>query len=264
MTTLLSWLKADWHPSSIATMLTLFAIGVALSYTRFAKWGRRWLTAVAIGYWALATPAVAELLARTVGDFERVETAADAKGADAIVLLGGGIGTHRADGLAIDDLNGSAARVLEAVRVYRLLDRPLIFVSGGNTASLDPPRTEAHALRVALRGLGIPDDRIVAEDASMTTHEQAVDLKPILVAHHVERFVLVTSPTHMARALAVFRALGLTPIPSAAALRNGTDRSRWSLLPDRESLVVSDDVIYESLAWEYYRARGWLRADHGA
>jgi len=243
----------------------LVGLGVLLLYTRWAKGGRAWLTLVLAGYWASATPFGSTLLARPVAAFDRVETRADAHGATAVVLLGGGILTHQADGLAIDDLLSSAPRVLEAVRVYRLLDRPLVFVSGGNTSGVTPPHSEARAFRRALLELGVPDDRIIVEETSQTTRDEVVLLKPLLVSRHVERFILVTSPIHMRRALAAFRAGGLAPIPSAAALRTGVARSIWSPIPDRDSLLLSDAVVYEALATAWYRSRGWLEAaSHGS
>lgn len=238
----------------------LVAVGIVLLYTRFARWGRRWLTLVLAGYWIVGTPAGSALLARSVAMFDRVETPADARGASAVVMLGGGILTHVAGDLALDDLLSSAPRVLETARVYRLLDRPLVVASGGNAEHLVPPRTEARAYRRALIELGLPADRIVLEEESMTTRDEAVYLKPLLARHGVTRFVLVTSPIHMGRSLGAFRAVGLSPVPSVSALRSGPERSMWSPIPDRDSLLLSDAVIYEVLARLWYRAHGWLDA----
>ena len=236
----------------------LVAVGVVLLYSRWWKWGRRWLTAVALGYWVISIPAGAALLARPIARFDRVETPADARGATAIVMLGGGILTHGSGDLALDDLLTSAPRILETARLYRLLGQPLVIVSGGNTGQRTPPRTEAAAYRRALLNLGVPSDRIVLEESSMTTRDEAVDVKPLLAAHGVTRFVLVTSPIHMARSLSVFRAVGLSAVPSVSALRSGAERPAWSPIPDRDSLLLSDAVIYEALARVWYLAHGWL------
>jgi len=78
----------------------------------------------------------------------------------------------------------------------------------------------------------------------------------MLAARHIDRIVLVTAPTHMRRSLATFRALGIAAVPSASRLR--TDhRVPGSLWPDRESLVISDNVVYDYVGWVYYRLRGW-------
>jgi uncharacterized SAM-binding protein YcdF (DUF218 family) len=70
--------------------------------------------------------------------------------------------------------------------------------------------------------------------------------------------VVVTSPTHMGRSLAVFRAAGLDPVPSVAAYTSdhSLDRLRW--VPSDLGLWLVDSVLYDIAAEGYYRARGWM------
>jgi len=65
--------------------------------------------------------------------------------------------------------------------------------------------------------------------------------------------VLVTSPIHMTRSLAAFRAAGLDPIPSSAPLRGDPDGRFWTILPDIESLSISDGASYEYVALAYVK-----------
>src|SRR5438093_580254 len=115
-------------------MLTMFGVGVALLYAaRTATFGRRWVTAALLAYWTLATPPFAWLLAVPLARTQSaVGTPADAHGAQAVVVLGGGIISTTTDGLTVDDLGNSAVRVIEGVRVWRLLGHPLLVMSGGN------------------------------------------------------------------------------------------------------------------------------------
>lgn len=254
-------IKDNWHITALLPVVTALALGVALLYVRrTAVWGRRWLTAIVVGYWALATPIGSWLIAAPiVYGQRRVASAAEAAGAHAVVVLGGGITSYTADGLALNDLAGSALRVIEGVRIYRLLADPLLIVSGGNTPRVDPPQPEGEALRRAAIDLGVPESRVIADNVSMTTFEQAQTMKGLLVAHGITRFVLVTSPIHMPRSLAVFRAAGLDPIPSAGPLRGDPDATFWTLVPDRQSLSISDGAVYECAAFVYYWSRGWLK-----
>jgi uncharacterized SAM-binding protein YcdF (DUF218 family) len=198
---------------------------------------------------------VAHIRAAGAGD-EASRVGDQAQGAQAVVVLGVGIISYVADGLALDDLGGSALRVIEGARVYRLLGDPLVIVSGGDTEHLDPPRSEAAAFRDAIVKLGVPASRVVVEDQALTTREEALRLKPMLAARRIDRIVLVTAPTHMGRALATFRALGIVAVPSASRLRTD-QRVPRSLWPDRESLVISDSAVYDYVGWLYYRLRGW-------
>jgi uncharacterized SAM-binding protein YcdF (DUF218 family) len=252
--------KANWRLGAPLLILATFGIGVVLLYfRRLAPWGRRWLTACSFGYWFLATPAGSGILSGPlVRAYEPIASREQAKGAQAVVIIGGGIVTQRADSFAVDDLAASALRMIEGARLYRLLGEPLMIVSGGNTGKLEPPRPEAEAFRTALVQLGVPWARIVVEDQSRTTREQAVRLKDVLGGRHIEQFVLVTGPEHMPRSVAAFRAVGLDPIPSPARLRPERDKPSWMLMPDRGSLGVSDGAIYEYLGLAYYRMRGWI------
>ena len=78
----------------------------------------------------------------------------------------------------------------------------------------------------------------------------------MLAARHIDHIVLATAPTHMGRSLATFRALGIAAVPSASRLRTD-QRVPRSLWPDRESLVISDNAVYDCVGWLHYRLRGW-------
>lgn len=246
--------------TSVPFVVFAFGLGIALlHHRRTAVWARRWLTALILGYWFLATPWGARLTSLPMSTWYRpLETREQARGAEAVIVLGGGTLSHVADGMAVDDVGSSAFRLIEAVRVYKLIGDPLVVVSGGNTQLLEPPRPEADAYREAVIRLGVPPSRILVEDRGMTTREEAVYLKPMLAARGLMRCVIVTSPTHMARSLAVFRAVGLDPVPSAARQSGDHEMSLWSIMPTRRSLNISDTALYDYMATVYYWMRGWL------
>ena len=258
---MLAFLKATSRLSSLPFIVVMFGVGIALLYSRrTARLGRIWLTFVWLGFWLATTPTGSSIIAWPVATSAApIQSRADARGATAVVMLGGGTISHVANGIGVDDLGASALRIVETVRVYRLLDNPIVIVSGGDTQHLIPPRTEASAYRDAVIRLGVPADRVVMEDRSQTTRDEALLLKPILAERRIGTFVLVTSPTHMPRSLRALRAIGLDPVPSPSPAR-ATLLSRWSLMPDRESLALSDAAIYDALAQVYYWSRGWLRA----
>jgi uncharacterized SAM-binding protein YcdF (DUF218 family) len=254
-------LKEFGRISSLSFVLTVFGIGVALLSTRrFARLGKRWIMLATVGLWFMATPVGSAIVAAPLSAGQRrIESPDQAPGTQAIVVLGGGISTYVAGDYSLDDLDGSALRVIEGARLYKLLDEPLVVVSGGTPRTRYRPRPEAIAMRAAMVTLGVPSSRIVLEDQSRTTHDEAVILKSMFDERRIERFVLVTSPTHMTRSMATFRAVGLNPIPSVSALRSESTRSFWTPLPDWDSLAVSDVAIYDAVAWVYYWRQGWLK-----
>ena len=259
LTFLVDLAKGDLRISSPTFVLVVMSIGAAMLFVRrLARIGRWWLafwTAVLI---LLATPLGARLVsAPLVYGFQPIQRSIDARQADVVVVLGGGIRTHEAGGLSIDDLDTSALRVLEAARLYRLLAPRKVIVSGGNTNHVSPVWSEAKALEAALLTLGVPADRIAVEDRSLTTREQAIELRPILESLGARTFVLVTAPTHMRRSMRVFRSQQLAPVPSPSAMFADGEDARW-MVPKRDALLVSDSAVYEYAALVYYWARGWI------
>lgn len=258
MNPLIAFLKQNARLASTPFMLMILAVGVALLLSR-RTWraGRWWLAIALLAFWLLSTPTGAWLASRplTGATPPHLTSRDQARGAQAVVVLGGGIISYVDADLALDDLNDSAPRVIEGARVYRLLGNPLVIVSGGNTEHLDPPRTEAAAFHDALVRLGVPAARILVEDQSMTTREEALRVKPMLASRQIDRIVVVTSATHMSRSLATFRAVGIDALPSAASLT--AKESPGSLWPDHDSLVASDNAVYDYVSWLYYRLRGW-------
>lgn len=256
-----TYLKETWRLSSLSVLLTMLGIGVVLLHARrLAPWGRRWLTALWLVYWFLSTPIGSTIAsAPLVRGWQPIASREQAHGARTIVVLAGGTVSHVAGGMVLDDVAASGLRVVEGARLYSVLDRPSIIVSGGNTGRLNPPRPEAAVCRDGLIKLGVPASNIIVEDTSLTTHEQVLMVKDMLAAAHIRQFVLVTSSVHMLRSLAAFRAVGLDPIPSVSRLRSDPAGPLWTPMPDRQSLDISDEAVYEYLAWVYYRVRGWIR-----
>jgi uncharacterized SAM-binding protein YcdF (DUF218 family) len=261
VTGIIAWGKTNLALGNIAVTVALLTIGAVLLYVR-PRWGRRWIVAVVIGYWIASTPfGSALLIIPLVRGFHSIEDPREAASAGAIVVLGGGIRAIKARSQALlYPYDSSSLRALEGARVFGLLDgRPLVIASGGSTSAVRPT-SEGALIADALEKLNVPRDRIVIEDGSLTTHDQAIMVTRLLRTRGINRFVLVTSPTHMLRAAAAFRAQHADVVPSITAL--GPDRPRTPpfFLPDDDSLHVSDSALYDYAGILHYWSKGWLSA----
>jgi uncharacterized SAM-binding protein YcdF (DUF218 family) len=249
------------RPASLTFFIALLAIGVALSFWRKTQRGARWYFAgVLVSYWVIASPACAERLVRWQGRAYRpLASAAESRGSKLVVVLGAGNSTMQFGDLVLNQVSlGAALRLLEGARLYRLLDRPTILVSGGVTGRVAGARAEAEAMRDAIVRLGVPADHVTIEAESKTTREEALAIARTLAGQPPQPIVLVTSPTHMTRSLAVFRAAGLDAIPSAAPIKpdHWSEKYRW--MPSDFGLLLFDSVVYDTAATLYYRLRGWM------
>jgi uncharacterized SAM-binding protein YcdF (DUF218 family) len=220
--------------------------------------GRWLLAALAACYWLLSLPAVAEALQYGLPAL-RQPVLDSSRGDLAIVVLGSGVDTYRADGRNISlPSPQSAFNIIEGSRLFRALGHPPVIVTGGIAdASLQRER-EADVLAPFLQAHGVPADRIILERRANTTHRQAIEVAVIAKAHGFKTLVVVTSPAHLRRAVPAFVAQGIDAVgsPAAFASERRIEVSRW--IPSPWVCQLSHDAIYEYVGWAYYWVRGWL------
>jgi uncharacterized SAM-binding protein YcdF (DUF218 family) len=261
---LLATLVKDYLvPGSISFFILALALGVALLYggERLRRIGRAWLTVLAVLYWALSTWLVSDALsAGLVSGYRALASAADAKGADTIVVLSVGSTAYSVEGREVPELGKDTAfNVIEAARVFHLLKDAWIVASGGPGDPQQPRTPDSEVMRDSLVKLGVPPDRILLESKSSNTREQAAYTADLLRKRNVKSIVLVTAPEHMHRAVGTFEALGFSVAPSVSAFKAPETDSMWARLrPNRGALVQSDWAMYEYLARVYYWLQGWL------
>lgn len=251
----------DSLPGSIVFLLLAFMAGLLLTHRRRTRlWGQRWLCGLFFLYTGFSMPAGSRLVAAPLGwGFTPLQTAAEARGAKAIVVLDGGTLRYRDSAGLIELPNSSSVmRALEAARVYRLLGEPLVFVSGGDLGWKRDWAPEATAMRDLLVKLGVKPQRIILDSDSQNTHAHALNLVRLLKERGIPRFVLVTSPTHLRRSILTFRAAGADPAPSPSASSINNTRGWSEFWPSPEALLLTEQAMHDYLGLFYYRLRGWL------
>jgi uncharacterized SAM-binding protein YcdF (DUF218 family) len=259
---MLDFLKEFMRPGHMACMLALLTPGTVLLFVpSLAQWGRRWVAAVLAFYLLLSNPMGVSVLTRTLTiGYRPLAAAGDARGARVVVVLGSGSVNLRAAGRQLSLVTMDAGlRVLEAARLFDLLNGPLVIASGGVTEHDGDAAPESVAMRRALIELGVRADRIVLESESKNTRDEAIIIKRMLADRGLTDFVLVTSPLHMRRSMRAFEQQGMHPIPSPSPLVPDRSTLRSRLLPSDLWLQIGDAALYEWLARGYYWWNGWLR-----
>jgi len=256
-------IKDQFIPGSVTFLLLGLIVGVIMLYgnTLWAKWGRRWLTLLTLVYLLLSIPLISNALVDTLSHgFNHVEAGSILDETKAIVVLGGGGATYLAGDQHVTALSeASTLRALEAARLYNLMESPWVIVSGGSNARsglLDP---ESEPMKKTLVEMGIPAEYIILESDSHNTQSQAVNIPPLLESLGIERFFLVTSPTHMRRSVLVFQEAGLDPSPAVSTQQSESQIAPGnSLIPDGDALSQSKTTMREIMALIYYALRGWI------
>lgn len=184
---------------------------------------------------------------------------AESPAADAIVVLGGGIGAAVVPALELD-LGDAADRVRHAARLFLAGKAPLVIASGGALPWLDAAGPEAPRMGRLLREWGVPEGEILLEPDSRNTRENAVNTQRLLSERGIGAVLLVTSAQHMPRALGAFRAVGVEAIPSPTDFQAAplTLPTALRYLPDAEALYHTTLAAREYLGLLWYWLRGWL------
>lgn len=133
-------------------------------------------------------------------------------------------------------------RLIEGIRLYKKCPKAKLLLSGGTGDRTNV--TDARLMADLSVELGVPKDDIILEPKSMSTFDEAGLIKPIVKD---QRFILVTSASHMPRSMALFRKLGMNPVaaPTGHLVKQFGDSI--SVLPSVSNLKKSDTAFYEIL-----------------
>ncbi len=198
-------------PSNI--LISLGVIGIALMATRFARAGRR-LVVTALILIAIAglSPFGNAIILPLEERFPAWDASRDAsRGAPTgIISLGGALDTVVSQPRGEVALNEAAERMTVVAELARRYPASRIVFSGGSGRIIYDGVTEASLAARLFESFGIVKDRIVLEDKSRDTDENARFTKDLLQPKAGERWLLVTSAHHMPRSIGVFRAAGFS------------------------------------------------------
>jgi len=150
-------------------------------------------------------------------------------------------------------------RILEGISLVKRGIADKLFIVGGSGSLFDRHLSEARVLRTFALEFGLHDEQVLVEDVSRNTYESAVNATQILRAGHYRQLVLITSASHMYRALATFHKQGLFPQPYPVDFQtHGGGSDLFDFLPSVEALDIMTTVIHELAGIVMYRLQGYI------
>jgi uncharacterized SAM-binding protein YcdF (DUF218 family) len=169
-----------------------------------------------------------------------------------VVVLGGG-SKDNPSLTPVDRLyDASLKRLLEGIRLCRHLPEARLVLSGGDYSGEIPV---AQIMGEAAKQFGIPSSRLILEESSWDTQDEARLLKNQLGS---EPFYLVTSAGHMPRSMALFKKMGTHPIAAPTDFRALWEAFKPTFLfPQATALVKTEQAFYEYLGLFW----GWIRGN---
>ncbi len=206
------------RPGTLALLLA--CVGLAAMW-RGGRWGR-WPLLAGLGFFVavLATPVAPWIVAPLENRFARPDPVP--AHVDGIIVLGGAVDQNLTETRGIPALNGAAERMTEGAILARRFPEARVVFTGGQGSLVHGSLTEADVARGLWTALGVPQDRVVYEDAARNTFDNAVFSKRIVQPQAGQVWLLVTSASHMPRSVGVFRAAGWPVVPWPVNFRTGT------------------------------------------
>jgi uncharacterized SAM-binding protein YcdF (DUF218 family) len=201
--------KIFWLVASPLHLLLILVLAGLISGPRWRP-GRALALAAATALAAIVFSPASALLIRPLEDRfpQQSENMPPPKG---IIVLGGAVDEQITRARDQVTLNEAATRMTEGAALARLYPQALLVFSGGSSALIDNSAKEAAVARRLWRELGVPENRMLFEDRSRNTYENALFTKALVNPQQGEKWLLVTSAYHMPRAIGVFRALSMEP-----------------------------------------------------
>ncbi len=169
-----------------------------------------------------------------------------------IYVLGGGHTTDHSLPITSQVTETAVVRLTEGIRLYHQLHEEATLIVSGYSGLLDPTTHAVMQEKLAL-ALGIKKDRIILRPSPRDTQEEAVAAKKLLGK---KTFILVTSASHMTRALKFFINEGLHPIPAPTNHLASTKNLNYSDLFSSSALEESRIVFHEVLGLLWQKLKG--------
>lgn len=164
-----------------------------------------------------------------------------------VIVLGGG---HRSDTRLPETgrlSEASLARLAEGIRLHGMMENGRLVFTGG--AVFDPV-PHARIMALAAISLGVDERDILMLDTPMDTAQEALAVSELLGQ---ERFVLVTSASHMPRAMLLFRMAGTHPVaaPTHFLVKDSDQAHPGDYFPSAGAMRRTERAVYEylGLAW---------------
>jgi len=176
---------------------------------------------------------------------------------DGIVVLGGAIAAAVSKDRDLAILNGDADRLVAFAGLARLYPEAQLVFAGGPPATPQSGMTEAEGTRMLLQQLGVSSGRVLYEEQSKTTWENAVNALALVHPKPGQTWLLITSASHMPRAIGAFRSAGWPfLIPWPVAYRTTTNGWMGPFQPVGHRLADVDLAAHEWAGLVGYRVQG--------
>jgi uncharacterized SAM-binding protein YcdF (DUF218 family) len=232
----------------------LALLGIVLFYHR--RWARKALLAVLVLFYGLSVPYTANQVMHWL-EVPRVDAKTLRPPYDAVIVLSGMLHVQSAQQGYIE-FTEAADRILAGILFVQQGLGKTLLMSGGSGDLFDQRTSGARLLKVFALQLGLSDDQLLVEAHSRNTYENAMYTANMLRAHQLHHTLLITSASHMRRAVAVFHRQGIFPDIYPVDYRATDIVTPFSFIPSALGLQKVTAVLHELIGLLAYRVQGYI------
>lgn len=215
-------------------VVSLFLLGLLFLYTNRYRYAKITLSSSFIVLLLFSSPFISNYLVTTLEDkYPKFDYKTEVK---YIHVLGGGHNTDKTQPISSHLSDASTKRVLEGIIIHKNIPNSIIIFTGyAGKTEIDTATMNAQ-LAIAL---GVLEKNMIVNGDPKDTKEEAIFTKTIVKE---EPFILVSSASHLPRAVTLFQQLGMNPIPAPTYFKK---RDVYTYLPSTGSLELSRMAVHE-------------------
>ncbi len=212
--------KVAWAIAQPAHLVLIaLCAGVALLWTRWPYTGR-WLAS--IGVVLLIVAAVLPLASWVTQPLKDRFPALDLPTrADGIIVLGGSTKPTVTAARGQASVGANVERLIGFATLAKRYPTARLVFLGGSDRLGGEPLSQADVARTVLADMGLDVGRVVFESESRNTYQNALFGRDLVLPATGEVWILITSASHMPRAVGVFRRLGWPVVAYPVGYRTG-------------------------------------------
>lgn len=229
----------------MAVFWILFLVAIILQWRKKNIISRKLLVVSIFWFLVVSTPFIPNLLVSHLENQFEVASPNELNDfnhpVDILVLGGGHSNDERLP--STNQLSEVAlTRLVEGIRLHRQLPNSRLITSGAVGEEGIP---QAEVLKRAAILLGVEEKNIQTQTLPKNTWAEATEYKRIF--GDSAQLILVTSATHMPRAVKLFRKAGLTPIaaPTNHLIKKGKHRNPWLWMPSSKHINKLECAVHE-------------------
>ncbi len=165
---------------------------------------------------------------------------------DGILIIGGASNALMFKEYNQINLNDSAERLVESVNIINKFNTSKVIFSGGSGIINRPDLDHSQVAKSFYKKMGVDTNRIIFENNSRNTYENIVFSKKIADPKKNEKWLVITSASHMKRTLLIAEKNNWNMIPYAVDFKNVKN---FKLLPNLKLLSNLNSFQYGVHEW---------------